>query len=197
MPSMRLPVVAATAVALILVGVILRQCDRVGVDAGGLAVRQMSSPAPDVAGQGLDGGRHAVSDARGHVLVVNVWATWCGPCQDELPLFVREARRYSERGVRFLGLDYADDSAQAREWVRSYGMPYPSIVDPSGQFADDLGFVGLPDTFIVDRNGTIRYWLAGAIDDPSKVEVFRGLLHEVLAGTAASGSASVASPTSA
>jgi cytochrome c biogenesis protein CcmG, thiol:disulfide interchange protein DsbE len=197
MPSMRLSVVAATAVALILVGVILRQCDRVGVDTGGLAVRQMSSQAPEVAGPGLDGVQHAVSDARGHVLVVNVWATWCGPCQDELPLFVREARRYAARGVRFLGVDYNDDSARAREWVRRYGMPYPSIADPSGRFADDLGFVGLPDTFIIDRTGTIRYWLAGAIDDPSKVKVFRGLLHEVLAGTTAGRTASVTSPTSA
>jgi cytochrome c biogenesis protein CcmG, thiol:disulfide interchange protein DsbE len=192
MPHMRVAVVAAAVGALIVVGVVLRAgggSNRVGVDAGGLAVRQMSSKAPDVGGQGLDGQEHAIADARGHVLVVNVWATWCGPCQDELPTIVRTAHTYAGRGVRFLGLDYADDSAQAREWVRSYGMPYPSISDPSGRFADDLGFVGLPDTYIVDRTGTIRYWLAGAIDDPAKEKMFTGLLDEVLAAPSSSGAA--------
>jgi cytochrome c biogenesis protein CcmG/thiol:disulfide interchange protein DsbE len=198
MPTMRVVVIAAVAGALIMAGIVLRECgsNPVGVDTGALAVRQMSSPAPDVGGQGLDGGQHAIADARGHVLVVNVWATWCGPCQDELPAIVRVAHTYAGRGVRFLGLDYADDSAQAREWVRRYGMPYPSISDPSGRFADDLGFVGLPDTYIVDRNGTIRYWLAGAIDDPSEEKAFTALLDEVLAGASSSGSAT-ASATSA
>jgi cytochrome c biogenesis protein CcmG/thiol:disulfide interchange protein DsbE len=198
MPTMRVAVVVAVG-ALILVGVVLRECgsNRVGVDTGGLAVRQMSSPAPDVGGEGLDGAQHAIADARGHVLVVNVWATWCGPCQDELPGIVRVAHTFAARGVRFLGLDYDDDAAQAREWVRTYEMPYPSISDPSGRFADDLGFVGLPDTYIVDRTGTIRYWLAGAIDDPSKVKAFTRLLREVLAGPSPSGSAAAAATSSA
>jgi cytochrome c biogenesis protein CcmG/thiol:disulfide interchange protein DsbE len=190
MLRVRVLVVAATAVGLIAVGVVLRECtNRVGVNAGGLAVRQMSSPVPDVSGEGLDGGRYAFADMRGDVLVVNVWATWCGPCQDELPSLVREAHAFAGRGVRFLGLNFNDDSAQAREWVRTYDIPYPSIVDPSGRFADDLGFVGLPDTYIVDRTGTIRYWLAGAIDDRSDVKVFRGLLREVLAQPAPTASA--------
>jgi cytochrome c biogenesis protein CcmG, thiol:disulfide interchange protein DsbE len=190
MPIMRVVVIAVAGALLLVTGVVLRDCNRVGVDAGELAVRELSSPAPDVAGVGLDGAQHAIADARGHVLVVNVWATWCGPCQDELPTIVRAARRYATRGVRFLGLDYHDDSAQAREWVRRYEMPYPSISDPSGRYADDLGFVGLPDTFIVDRTGTIRYWLAGAIDDASKEKLFTDLLDEVLTGPSPTPSAS-------
>jgi cytochrome c biogenesis protein CcmG/thiol:disulfide interchange protein DsbE len=198
MPTMRVAVVAAAAAALILVGVVLRECgpNRVRVNTGGLAVRQMSTPAPDLGGEGLDGGHYSIADARGHVLVVNVWATWCAPCQRELPMFVRAARRYAGRDVRFLGLDYADDSAQAREWVRSYGIPYPSLSDPSGHFADDLGFVGLPDTYIVDRSGTIRYWLAGAIDTRSNLKVFTGLLDGVLAGMTPSASATAPTPAS-
>ncbi len=190
MQIMRGVVFAVGGALLLVTGVILRDCAQtsVGVNTGDLAVREISSPAPDVSGTGLDGAQHAIADARGHVLVVNVWATWCGPCQDELPSIVQAAHRYAQRGVVFLGLDYADDSAQAREWVRRYQMPYPSISDPSGTFANDLGFVGLPDTYIVDRSGTIRYWLAGAIDDVSKTKQFTMLLDAVLSGPSATAS---------
>ncbi len=67
------------------------------------------------------------------------------------------AKRYEDRGVRFLGINHMDQTAAATEWVRHYGVPYPSIADPSGKFATDLDYFGLPDTYVVDPTGTIRY----------------------------------------
>lgn len=89
-------------------------------------------------------------------------------------MLVELARRYEDDGVRFLGIDYQDDLNAAKAWTKEFGVPYPSLYDPSGRTAADLGYPALPDTYVVDRQGTIRWVvfgetyekeLAGLIDD--------------------------------
>jgi len=129
---------------------------------GGGTVRVEDRPLPELAGTGLNGERLSSADERGHVLVVSVWATWCYDCEHDQPGFVNVANRYQKDGVRFLGLDPLETSnAQPLEWVRRYGVPYPSILDPSGRFAASLGYTGLPATYVVDRDGTIRFSIIG------------------------------------
>ena len=65
------------------------------------------------------------------------------------------------RGVRFLGVFERDDAAKGRAWVKEFDVTYPSIADPSGSFADDFALFGLPDTFVIDPNGTIRWVITG------------------------------------
>lgn len=92
--------------------------------------------------------------ARGAPLVVNVWASWCGPCRAEAPDLARVARAYEGR-VRFLGIDVLDARPSARAFVREVGWPYPSLYDPAGAIRDRLGVVGQPATLVYDRAGTL------------------------------------------
>jgi len=122
-------------------------------------------PAPDFRLPALDGsGEIAMSDFRGDVVVLNFWATWCGPCRREAPGLQSTWDAYRDGGVRFLGVNYRDDRAAAREYEREFGITYPSVFDPAGELAFSYELVGLPTTFIIDRDGRIVYRFVGYID---------------------------------
>jgi cytochrome c biogenesis protein CcmG/thiol:disulfide interchange protein DsbE len=126
-----------------------------------LGAKPMSSPAPALSGETLDGSTASLADLLGNVVVVNFWATWCKPCREEQPELEQVHRDYRGRGVSFLGVNERDDSAAARAWVREFHVTYPSIVDEPGSWADDFGLFGYPDTFVVDAGGTIRWAIYG------------------------------------
>lgn len=131
-------------------------------------VERVAEPVPVLEGSSVtdEGTTLSTVDHRGSILVINVWATWCDPCRDELPAFVRTAAAYEDRGVRFLGINYQDDRAAASAWIeRDYAIPYPSIYDPSGESAAAFGFPGLPDTFFVDASGTMRFRAFGELTE--------------------------------
>jgi thiol-disulfide isomerase/thioredoxin len=135
-----------------------------GSAADGLGAKSVSLPAPALAGDTVQGGSAVLADLRGSVVVVNFWATWCTPCRNEQPELVQLANDYHDRGVKFLGVFERDDTAKARAWVKEFHVPYPSIVDKPGAWADDFAFFGLPDTYVIDRSGTIRWTIFGQTD---------------------------------
>jgi DsbE subfamily thiol:disulfide oxidoreductase len=141
-------------------------------------VAEQDAPLPRLSGETVDGDDlDAGSYADGSVLVINVWANWCDPCRREQPQLVRLADRYEDEGVRFLGINYQDDRDAAKAWIEEFGVPYPSLFDPSGRSAVDLGFPALPDTYVVDRAGTIRWVVYGETDERE----LAGLIDDVLA----------------
>ena len=142
-----------------------------------LGAKAMNEPAPALAGDTVGGGTAALADLRGKVVVVNFWATWCTPCRAEQPELVRLSDDYRHKGVEFLGVLERDDTAKARAWLKEFGVPYPSIVDEPGAWADDFAFFGLPDTYVIDRAGTIRWSVFGQTDAAQ----LRPLIDEVLA----------------
>ncbi|MFG1830747.1 TlpA family protein disulfide reductase [Micromonospora chersina] len=120
--------------------------------AAGMAGR----PAPALAGATLDGGRFALSDARGEVVLVNVFASWCGPCRDELPVLVDAERRWSPRGVRLVGLNIRDGADAVRALLDETGATGLTVVpDPDGTRSVEWGVRGVPETFVVDRDGRL------------------------------------------
>ena len=158
----------------------------------GTGVRTLSQPLPLLQGEDLQGNSISSTDLAGHVLVVNAWATWCTPCEQEQPALVQVAKRYADQGVRFLGINHMDQTAAAREWVRTYHVPYPSIADPSGRFATSFDYFGLPDTYVVDAGGTMRYAIGPGATTARQLS---GLLDQVLAGqTSASSATATNSP---
>jgi len=161
-------------------------CTRSQATEAGTGVRPMSEPLPVLRGEDLQGNPISSDDLAGHVIVINAWATWCTPCEQEQPALVRVAERYADRGVRFLGIDHMDQTAQANEWVRSYHVPYPSISDPSGRFAAVFDYFGLPDTYVVDAGGTIRFAVGPGATTEAQLS---GLLDEVLAAQSSASSA--------
>ena len=164
-------------------------CTRGQATEAGTGVRSMSEPLPVLQGEDLQGKPISSTDFAGNVLVVNAWAHWCTPCEQEQPALVQVAKRYANRGVRFLGINHMDQTAAANEWVRTYHVPYPSIADPSGRFALVFDYFGLPDTYVVDATGTIRYAIGPGATTAAQLS---GLLDEVLA---AQTSASIATAT--
>ncbi|MEV0809838.1 TlpA disulfide reductase family protein [Micromonospora sp. NPDC050200] len=115
-----------------------------------------SGPAPALAGTTLDGGRFDLADARGQVVLVNVFASWCGPCRDELPLLAEAERRWSDRGVRLVGLDVRDGPEAVRALLKETGTTGLVVLpDPDGTRSVDWGVRGVPETFVVDRQGRI------------------------------------------
>ncbi|SBT45866.1 cytochrome c biogenesis protein CcmG, thiol:disulfide interchange protein DsbE [Micromonospora narathiwatensis] len=114
------------------------------------------APAPALSGETLAGGRFDLATARGHVVLVNVFASWCGPCRDELPLLVDAERRWSPRGLRLVGLNVRDGVPAVRALLDETGASGLTVLpDPDGTRSVDWGVRGVPETFVVDRDGRI------------------------------------------
>ena len=96
--------------------------------------------------------------------VVNVWASWCGPCTQEAPGLASVSAKYTGR-VQFLGVDIQDQVAPAREFIDRYGWSYPSVFDPTGAIRDGLGMVGQPVTVVFDETGEQAFVWSGAIPE--------------------------------
>lgn len=97
---------------------------------------------------------------RGGPAFLDVWASWCAPCREEAPTLARLWRQYGER-VRFIGIDIEDTRAEARAFVRRYGLGYPHLFDVKASLAGKLGFFGLPTALLIDRHGRIAARLVG------------------------------------
>lgn len=92
---------------------------------------------------------------KGHVYLLNVWASWCVSCREEHPLLVEFAKQHP---VAIYGLDYKDQRPAAMAWLARFGNPYKAAVfDPEGRTGIDYGVYAVPETFVVDKKGTIRF----------------------------------------
>jgi len=102
------------------------------------------------------------ADFVGAVTLVNVWASWCAPCREEAPLLMLLAR---DKRIRIVGINYKDQPDNARKFIARYGNPFAAAgADLSGRAAMDWGVYGVPETFIVGRDGRIAYKLIGEIN---------------------------------
>ena len=101
------------------------------------------------------------ADMKGQVWLLNVWASWCVSCRDEHPVLVELSRA---NVVPVVGLDYKDKTDDARAWLTQFGDPYRlSVVDAKGQVGIDYGVYGVPETFLIDKRGVIRYKRIGVL----------------------------------
>jgi cytochrome c biogenesis protein CcmG, thiol:disulfide interchange protein DsbE len=102
-------------------------------------------------------------EMRGRVWLLNVWASWCAACRDEHPLLLELART---RLVPIYGLNYKDERRDALRWLEEFGDPYTmNLVDADGRVGIDYGVYGVPETFVIDRNGVIRYKQVGPVTE--------------------------------
>jgi cytochrome c biogenesis protein CcmG, thiol:disulfide interchange protein DsbE len=153
----------AGLVALLAYGVASNEPDR-GIEEK--LARGERPAAPDLRLPRLaGGGRGALSDYRGKVVVLNYWASWCLPCRHESPLLQRWHERITRRGGTVLGVDVLDVTGDAKAFVRDYGLTYPMLRDGSGGTQKDLGIVAYPESFVVDRRGRITALRRGPVDD--------------------------------
>lgn len=128
-------------------------------------------PPVDDSGSGLSS-----SDLIGEVSLLNVFASWCAPCREEHPVLLDLTRR----GIAVYGLNYKDAPDAARRWLDRLGDPYRRAgADPDGRTADSLDLFGLPQTFVVDRNGIIAYVHTGAMTEADAVETIIPLVRRL------------------
>ncbi|HUP09968.1 MAG TPA: DsbE family thiol:disulfide interchange protein [Caldimonas sp.] len=133
-----------------------------------------AAPAFELPRLGADGaadaGRFGPADMRGKVWLLNVWASWCVSCRQEHPVLLDIARRGD---LPLIGLDYKDTLPDARAWLAEHGNPYQlSAVDADGRVGIDYGVYGVPETYLIDKAGTIRYKQIG----PLTAEVLEGTI---------------------
>jgi len=118
---------------------------------------------------GLDAYEARLATLGGYPAVVNVWASWCGPCRFEFPLFQQAAARYGKR-VAFLGVDNQDSDGAAKTFLEEAPVPYPSYTDAQSDIADEIGAGrGLPGTAFYDREGELVYLKLGPFSDHAEL----------------------------
>ena len=136
-----------------------------GGDLSKQANRGERPAAPDFTLERLDqDGELRLASLRGKVVVLNTWASWCGPCKEEAPFLEQVWRSNRERGVVVLGLDAKDFRADARRFADRYGLTFPLVYDGPGDVIDSYGVTGFPETFVIDREGRVVRAFVGAVN---------------------------------
>jgi len=120
--------------------------------------------APIFARQALDGRRVALDDYRGRVVLVDFWATWCGPCHLQADILAPLYAEYKGRGVEFLSVSVGEEEATVRDFVAKKPSPFPVLVDPADELTPAYGIVALPTVLIVDKAGKVAYFNFGISD---------------------------------
>ena len=139
----------------------------VGGIALGWAVWDSQQPhlqtAPDFVLNGYDGSTYTLHDLRGKVVVLNFWASWCYSCREEARFFEEFWQKYKDKGIAVVGIAIQDQDGPAIEFARQFGKTYILGLDTDGKASIDYGVYGVPETFLIDRNGVIRHKEAGPV----------------------------------
>ena len=145
----------------------------------GRPVPQTDLPAiPGLTRDGTQVPGLAVSDFKGAVTLVNVWASWCVPCHDEAPILMQLAE---DKRIRVVGINYKDQPDNARRFIGRYGNPFAAAgADANGRASIDWGVYGVPETFVVGRDGRIAHKLVGPITPENLDSVLKPALEKAL-----------------
>jgi cytochrome c biogenesis protein CcmG/thiol:disulfide interchange protein DsbE len=139
----------------------------------------VGDPVPDRELPVLGGpGQGSIADHRGQWVLVNLWASWCGPCRAEAPELERFAQRYRGEGVRVLGINVQDNSEDALAFLREFRAGYPQLRSVGDERSAAFGSTGVPENFLVDPRGRLALIWRGPVDerflDERVVPVFEG-----------------------
>jgi cytochrome c biogenesis protein CcmG/thiol:disulfide interchange protein DsbE len=108
-------------------------------------------------------------------VVLNIWASWCLPCRTEAPLLERFHQQYKDQ-VLFLGVNVQDKESEALRFVQQYGLTFPSVYDERGRIGIEYGYYGVPETFIIDRNGIVLERHTGELSEAQLQQYLRQVL---------------------
>ncbi len=164
-PRWRWATIAAAAAIVAVVAVVF--ASRFGSDPTLAPSPLMGLPVPDVTVTPVDGSDpFALGDLDGSILIVNFWAPWCVPCREEHGVLLDAATEYASSGVRVIGIAYQSDLGDVNAFLDEMGRGYPTGMDERSAAAIAFGVRGVPETFFVDRDGTIVGKVSGPVDAP-------------------------------
>lgn len=126
---------------------------------------EIGKPAPDYQAVSLTGDSVSLADARGRVVLLNVWATWCHPCREEIPVLQALHERYGSRGLDLVGVsvDARGQEGAIRNFATDFRMTYALWLDPDERVQSTFLAIGVPATFLIDRNGILRWRHVGPV----------------------------------
>ncbi len=140
----------------------------------------IGQPAPDYSAQQMDGSPVSLADLKGEVVLLNVWATWCKPCRQEIPALDSLHREFGPRGFRVAGvsIDVITDTVAIVSFARDLGASYTLWLDPDDKVSTTFRAIGVPSTYLIDREGVLRWRHMGPVKatDP----VLRAVLDSAL-----------------
>jgi peroxiredoxin len=138
--------------------------------------------APDFTLKSLQGSNLRLDEYKGQVVLINFWATWCGPCRQELPLLDRIHQRYQDAGFAVLGINVegAKKADEAQAMVSKAGVTFPVLIDEGQQVSELYALEAMPTSVVVDRDGVVRYVHLGYKpgDEAKYLEVVKQLIRE-------------------
>ncbi len=117
-----------------------------------------------------------LASLKGKPVMLDFWASWCVPCQHEAPLLQATWQRVQSQGIVFLGIDFQDDHTQGLNFLHTYGITYPNVVDDSGSTAINYGLTGVPETFFLNRQGVIVSKVIGELTQQTIQSNLQGIL---------------------
>ena len=124
---------------------------------------ELGAPAPDFRLEDLDGRPVRLADYRGQVVLINFWATWCVPCRTEMPEIESAYRAHRERGFAVLAIDVQEPAGMVRPFMAELGLTFPALLDLVGSVSRAYRARALPASFLVDRQGIVRYVKVGPL----------------------------------
>ncbi|MEM9384359.1 MAG: TlpA disulfide reductase family protein [Pseudomonadota bacterium] len=136
--------------------------------------------APDFTLRSLGGDNVRLSELRGQVVMINFWASWCGPCRQEMPLLEALYQRYNPLGFELLGVNVEQDVDDAKRWLADTSVSFPVLLDPTNQLTKMYQVKAMPSTILVDRDGNVRHLHKGYKpgDENTYQDLVRSLIRE-------------------
>ena len=150
---------------------------------------EVGKAAPDLTFPGLDGRMISLSDHKGKVVLVNIWATWCSPCVDEMPSMEKLYQEFKDDNLEILAVSIDALGAEVvGPFMQKYNLTFPALLDPEGTIRQSYQVTGVPESFIIDQQGVLAKKIIGAADwsSPGVLSFFRNLLQNASAKNKAS-----------
>jgi peroxiredoxin len=156
-----------TALAFVSAALLGSACTARDSKTGGAAITKVAigQPAPPYAATSMSGDSVSLSALRNKVVLLNVWATWCQPCRTEIPDVQALHKQFADRGLSVIGISIDGDDSGTRisDFAREFGMSYPIWRDPDERVLSQFRVIGVPATFLIDKEGVLRWRMTGPI----------------------------------